>query len=115
MKNLCEQYIREKCDNARRWSLEAAQDEENGHHESAERLLHLAKTELQSAIREIDRYGRITSEGTVISPVLEPSGEDFCHGKTASEFNDEEDYTHCEGSRNPLGGLPDEQQAGYIG
>ena len=109
MKDLCEQYIREKCDNAKRWSIEAAQDELNGHHESAQNLLHLAKTELESAIREIDRYGRIASGGTTVIPVHEPPGD------TVDEFEDEEDYFHCEGSRNPLGGLPDEQQAGYIG
>lgn len=73
MKDLCEQYIREKCERARNWSLEAARDEENGHHDSAANLLKGAKKELESAIREIDRYGTISTAGTIIAPIVDPT------------------------------------------
>lgn len=69
MKDLCEQYIREKCDKAKRWTLEAARDEKNGHHDSAQNLLKMARAELESGIREIDRYGKVDSVDTVVEKI----------------------------------------------
>ena len=100
MKHLCEHYVYEKLEKARKYTEEAAREEAAGRHKDAAHLLKQAAIQARSAQAELSRNDPDKNIGTIVD----------------AEDEDEigEQLVLKGGSSNPLGGLPDEQQAGYI-